>query len=64
MSLLGSYFITLECMMLNHKLRWYRDNSSLRDKNYRVFIMFRDRNRIKPPAMRVRPEKAIALREK
>ena len=28
------------------------------------FIMFRDRNIIKPPAMRVRAEKAIALREK
>jgi hypothetical protein len=29
MNLLVSYFITFECMIINHKLRWYRDNSSL-----------------------------------
>ena len=28
------------------------------------FVMFRDRNRTKPPAMRVRAEEAVALREK
>ena len=32
--------------------------------NNRFFIMFWDRNIIKPPAMRVRAEEAIALRKK
>ena len=40
------------------------DICDLLDFDIQYFFMFRDRNVIKPPAMRVRDEEAVALREK